>query len=314
VSGLGTGRIVCLGDAMVDVLALLPAPLTVGSDTPAPISVSQGGSAANTAAWLASIGSPSAFLGRVGQDAFGEEVTRELESHGVEVAVAVDGLTSTGVCLVLIGPDGERTMIPSAGANDRLSTEDIDAAQLSSHDQLHLSGYALLKEGSRQAARYALEAAARLGIPISVDAASAEPIRQIGAERLMDWLPAASTLLANRDEASVLSGVDDPAEAAQRLAARFARVVVKCGGQGAVTAEKDGQSGRVTLEQIVLEQVSAEPVTVLDSTGAGDAFAAGLLHGLRTGGSLREAAQAGNRLGALAVSRVGGRPPLPGKH
>lgn len=290
------GRVVCLGDVMLDVLALLPGPLVTGSDRPAPISIGHGGSAANTAAWLASLGNPAVFAGRVGADDFGRAAVELLQQQGVQTRVSIDPVAATGICLVLVGPDGERTMVPSAGANARLTVAELtEPPLLAAGDRLHLSGYPLLHPGSRTAALAALAMATELDLPISVDAASAAPIRQLGGQRFLDWLPAGSLLLANADELAALSD-DDPAAPAS-LVARGLTVVVKRGPAGALVASPDTTT-----------QVGTEPVQVLDSTGAGDAFAAGLLAALHRGADLLTAVQAANRTGALALTRLGGRP------
>jgi len=110
-----TGRIICLGDIMVDILATLPGPLAPSSDTPAPINIKQGGSAANTAVWLTHCGVHSVFVGKVGADSIGRDAVDQLAAQGVAVQVAIDPSTTTGICIVLVSPDGERTMVPSAG-------------------------------------------------------------------------------------------------------------------------------------------------------------------------------------------------------
>jgi ribokinase len=285
-------RIVCLGDLMVDVLALLPGPLAIGSDRPAPIRFADGGSAANTAAWLARLGAPAVFAGRVGDDAFGQAAVQRLRDGGVQTRVSVDPVEPTGVCLVLVSPDGERTMVPSAGANATLGVADvIDPPLLTVADWLHLSGYALLNAGSRPAALAALEQASELAIPISVDLASAAPIRELGSAQFLSWLPPGALLLANSDE---LAAVTDDVRSLTR--GGFT-VVAKAGPDGAVLATADD-----------CQQVPTTAVKVLDSTGAGDAFAAGLLAALHGGKSLIEAVAAGNRAGGRALRTIGGRP------
>ena len=288
---------VCLGDVMLDIAAVLPAPLALGSDTPAPIRFSHGGSAANTAAWLAALGVPCVFAGRVGDDPFGRDAVATLSSHGVIPRVSIDPVTATGVCLVLIGPDGERTMVPSAGANATLAAADLGADLLSAADHLHLSGYALLTEGSRAAGLFALRQAGAVGASVSVDAASAGPIRTVGPERFLGWIPAGALLLANADELAALTGTDDLAAGVAALVARGLDVVVKRGGQGSLLATAAGTW-----------HCPAEPAEVLDSTGAGDAFAAGLLAARWGGAELVEALSQANRLGAMAVGKLGARP------
>ncbi|MFL6162408.1 MAG: carbohydrate kinase family protein [Jatrophihabitantaceae bacterium] len=287
-----TGSVVCLGDVMVDVLARLPGPLAIGSDTPAPVALRPGGSAANTACWLSSLGVPVLFVGRVGDDPFGRDAIAALRSAGVRRRVSVDPRAPTGVCIVLIGPDGERTMVPSAGANDTLTPAEL-AGLVSTADHLHLSGYGLLNPGSRAAARSALAQARSAGASISVDAASAAPIRAVGATAFLGWLPAETLLIANTEELAALTNSGDPAE----LVDRSLTVVVKDGPAGARIADRHG-----------VRRIPTVPVAVLDSTGAGDAFAAGLLAARRAGADLAAAVSAGNQTAARALGVLGGRP------
>jgi len=162
--------VVCVGDLMVDVLARLPGPLAPGSDTPAPVALFGGGAAANVAAWLCAAGGHATFVGRVGADALGRTAVEELRAAGVEVSVVVDASRPTGSCIVLVDPSGERTMVPSAGANDG----PLDPAALPpSADWLYVSGYALLKDAPRPGALAMLQAARERGWRVAIDAASA---------------------------------------------------------------------------------------------------------------------------------------------
>ena len=146
-------RPLVLGDVMLDVVARLSGPLAPGSDSHAVIRFHGGGSAANTAAWLAEAGAEPVLAGRVGDDDRGRTAREELRAAGVEAALAVDPKLPTGTCIVLVGPDGERTMAPDAGANDALSDADMSDELLASAGHLHVAGYALLRSGSRPAAR-----------------------------------------------------------------------------------------------------------------------------------------------------------------
>jgi ribokinase len=287
------GSIVCVGDVMVDVLAPLTGPLAVGSDTPAPVTFQPGGSAANTACWLGFLSAPVMFAGRVGDDAFGRDAVAALHSAGVRTRVSIDPKLPTGVCIVLVDPDGERTMVPSAGANGGLTPDDL-AGLLGAEDHLHLSGYSLLNEGSRPAALAILEQARTVGADISVDAASAAPIRTVGGATLLDWLPPGTLLIANAEELAALTECGDPAE----LVDRSLTVVVKDGPDGARIADQHG-----------VRRIATTPAQVRDSTGAGDAFAAGLLAARWSGAGLDAAARQGNRVAARALGILGGRPP-----
>jgi ribokinase len=286
-------RVICVGDVMVDVVAQLPGELAVGSDTPAPIALLGGGSAANTAAWCVRAGLAATFVGRVGDDALGRTVIDELARGGIDLEVSVDPELPTGICIVLVAPDGERTMVPAAGANTVGGTP----PPLRAGDHLHVSGYALFQAGpAAAAAAAALAAAGRAGCPMSLDAASAAPLAGFGAERFLD-LAAGALVLANTDEAAVLTGAVDPAAAARMLGARCGEAIVKCGRDGAVWS--DGTD-------VVLER--GAPVVPVDSTGAGDAFAAGVLAARLGGAPPAAALRAGNALAATAITRRGARP------
>ncbi|HEY2298546.1 MAG TPA: sugar kinase [Jatrophihabitans sp.] len=288
----GMTRVVCLGDIMVDICAQVPGDLAIGSDTPAPIALYGGGSAANTAAWLVDAGCSATVVGRVGADALGRQALDELARCGVDLAVSVDPDLPTGTCIVLVGPDGERTMIPSPGANANGGT--APPAYPDTH--LHVSGYALFHDAAGPAALAALAATRTAGGTVSVDAASAAPLRSYGPARFLDAV-APALLLANLDEAAVFAGTRDADSAARLLGLRCGEAIVKQGAAGATWS--DGKH---------VVQVACEPVAVFDSTGAGDAFAAGVLAARLSGAGVAQQLQAGHRLAARAVARPGGRP------
>jgi ribokinase len=214
----------------------------------------------------------------------------------------------------------ERTMITDRGANLRLSPADVAAALKSAPDavHLHLSGYALLDEASRPAARYALTAAAEQGLTTSVDAASAGPLRQIGGDSFLRWVRGADVLFANEDEALALLGAEagsglvsgpaSGAELARALAMWVGVAVVKLGAVGAVSA---GSGERGVMGDVGFASVEAVPAEALDATGAGDAFAAGYLAAWLNGARGGEALAAAAAMGARAVARIGARPPRP---
>jgi ribokinase len=286
------------GDLVTDVLVEHDGDIRIGSDTDAAIRVAGGGQGANTAAWLASTGHEVTLIAAVGDDQAGRDRVAELTAAGVHCAVQVLPSATTGSVVVLTGP-GERTMITDRGASLRLDpghvTATLAAAAATGH--LHLSAYPLLHAGSRPAGLAALTAAAQRGLSVSVDAASAAPLRTVGAGIFLDWVRDTDLLLCNADEADVLAGPGSAAEQAVRLAAHVRNAVVKQGPAGAVWAGPDG-----------VWPLAVEPVPVTDPTGAGDAFAAGLLRAWCSGATPEAALRAGAALGALAVSRVGARP------
>jgi ribokinase len=289
-------RVVCLGDVMLDVSVRLPGPPVRGSDTPARISVQCGGQAANVAAGIAAHGIATTLVGRVGADVFGRRVMDELAADSLELSVSVDPVLPTGVCVVLVDPAGERTMLPDAGANDALGTEPFPAHLLDAAAVLYVSGYALLRPGSRPAALAAIDAARRHGCAVAVDLASAAPLADVGAEAVLGWVGAPTLLLANTDEARVLvpGGADD--ELAHALARRSGEAVVTHGAGGASWSD-----GRARAH------VPASAVAVLDSTGAGDAFAAGLLAARARGIDPSAALIAAVDAAARVLGRAGAR-------
>lgn len=292
--------IVVLGDVMVDVVARLHGPLASGSDAPARISFHGGGSAANVAAWLAAAGREPLLVGRVGDDARGAGARRELVAAGVDARLTIDPERPTGTCIVLVAPDGERTMAPDPGANDRLAVADLPDELPAAGGHLHVSGYALLRPGSRAAARSAIERARGGGMSVSVDPSSAALL----SAEFLDLAEGAQLLLPNAVEARVLSGEDDPERAALLLAGRFPEVVLKLGAAGALWCAG---------ERVVRVGAHAMPAAGgLDTTGAGDAFAAGLIAARIGGAAPEEALAAGCRLAATAVAGAGARPRLPG--
>jgi sugar/nucleoside kinase (ribokinase family) len=161
---------------------------------------------------------------------------------------------------------------------------------------VHVAGYVLLDPGARPAALHALEEARRLGCPVSVDPASSAPLAEAGATAFLAWIGRVDLLLPNAAEAAVLTGLWDPAEAARALAAHADEVVVTLGAEGALWS--DGRT---------VEHVPAAPADAVDTTGAGDAFAAGLLAARTAGASRRQALAAGVALAADAVRRPGAR-------
>jgi ribokinase len=195
-------------------------------------------------------------------------------------------------------------MITERGANLRLTGADVEAALARAPDarHLHLSAYTLLDAGSRGAGRHALAAARERGLTTSVDAASAEPLRQVGPAAFLDWVRGTDLLLANADEARVLADAPDPPAQARRLTDTVRHAVVKRGAEGAVWASRDGS---VTV-------APGRRGPVVDVTGAGDAFAAGLLVAWTAGAPAAVALNRAGELGATAVALVGARPPGPG--
>ncbi|HEV7934400.1 MAG TPA: sugar kinase [Actinomadura sp.] len=306
----GRGLLV-VGDVVTDVLALHghsgPGKGTHGdgapageTDTPAHITLRPGGSGANTAAWAASLGTDVRMLARVGRDS-GSWHRACLADAGVRPCLRIDPERPTAVIVVMVDPAGERTMVTDRGAGAFLGPDDWDDALLDGVAHVHVSGYTLFTETGAQLAGLVMSTARRCGVTISVDPASTGFLRAFGPRRFLEATAGAGTVLPNRDEARLLAGTTDPGAAAVELAGVYGRAVVKLGREGAVAARRGGKP---------MWEAGA-PVRAIDSTGAGDAFAAGFLTACLGGAGDREAVAAGCRTGARAVSRIGGRPGTP---
>lgn len=294
-------RFVVIGDVMADIVAQVSSSPIRGTDVAASIRMHGGGAAANAAAWLASRGCEVTLVARVGDDDLGRSAQQRLTGLGVTTNFAVDAQEPTGSCIVIVETDGERTMLPDAGANDHLAAADLLDAAFTEDAHLHLSGYSLLKSGSRMAALSALDLARRRRMTISVDAASAGPLSAVGPSEFRRWTSGVDMCFANEEEAALLSGRSTPEEAIDELLHhgehRYLGAVIKRGADGALGAYREERAHSPAIG-----------VEVVDSTGAGDAFAAGFLAGLSRGASLSECLAEGNVLGGRAVTGVGAQP------
>jgi sugar/nucleoside kinase (ribokinase family) len=275
--------IATLGDVMLDVIVRLEQPLAPGDDVRAQTRTGAGGQAANVAAWASSLGTSSRCIAKRGDDATGELVARELAGHGVELVGPV-AAGATGVVVSVVGNDGDRSMASDRGVAPSLAPDELDAAWLAC-DVLHLSGYALLREPVSNAALLAARLARDHGARISVDVATWTEIRAYGPVRFRELLDtiAPDVLFATEAEWEMLGGAYLTAPTG----------VIKRGARGCIVVTEDAR--------LDLAPVEAE---VVDTTGAGDALAAGFL----IGGSLEEAARRGLEAAALCVARVGSLP------
>jgi sugar/nucleoside kinase (ribokinase family) len=291
------GVVRVIGEVMIDTVAIATDPIAWGSDTSAAIADHGGGSAANLASWLAHLGAAVELIACVGVDPPGEYALDQLARHGVALRVRRSPEHPTGRCLVIVTPDGERTMLPDPGANLDLRPDDLACEAWSPRDHIHVSGYTLMRPRARDAALQGLVRARALGAGISVDASSSAPLLATGVGTILQACQPGDLLFANAEEAHVLSDRAEPREAAEHLADLGLVAIIKRGAGGAVAAVHDR-----------CVEIPAHPVRVIDSTGAGDAFAAGFIASWRSSGDLSAALDAATRLAARAVGRPGARP------
>jgi sugar/nucleoside kinase (ribokinase family) len=291
--------VLVVGDVINDIVVRVRGGIAAGSDTPAEILTSPGGSGANQAAWLGVLGAPVRFAGRVGT-ADAERHRAALTACGVDARLAEDAEVPTGTVVVLVEPDGGRSMLTDRGANLGLAAADLPPALLDGATHLHLSGYASFAAGTRDAVWPLRERADALGVPTSVDPASASFLRDAGAEAFLDWAAGARIVFPNIDEGQVLTGRVEPDEIVDALLGHFPIVALKAGADGAVVAAREGSRLRCRAESAA--------GSIVDTTGAGDAFCAGFLAAWVAGLDLAGCAGRAARAAATAVRQLGARP------
>ena len=259
-----------------------------------------GGSCANTIrgiAWLrgAAREPATAYSGAVGHDEMGATYERELKSAGVLPLLARKSLP-TGVSVILVTPDHERTMFTHLGACRAYGPPDVPE-ELDRAGLLYITGYLWDTDDQKAAGRQAVERARARGCTVALDVADPFVVDR-NREDFLGWIPGrVDILFANRRELCMLTGVTGDDEAALRAAAGLAPTVVL----------KTGAAGSLYLERGTVGRSEAVPATVVDTTGAGDAFAAGYLFGHLSGLGPAGASAMANRVAARVVSVEGCR-------
>lgn len=274
-----------IGDLLLDVVTVPVGELRAGDDTPSTVRVGGGGQAANFCGWVAALGEPARLITRIGGDRIGRFLADELREAGVDVR-AVVGPERTGAIVVVVGPGGERSFATQRGATVQLRPDEVDPSWLVDLRLLHVPAYSLFEEPLASASQTAIAFVRARGGAIAVDLSSAAGIQKYGATRMIQVLEQIrpELLFANESEAAVLGGNLD------HLARR---AVLKRGARGCAVGDRS---------------FPAPPVDVVDTTGAGDAFAAGFCVSYLRADDPAVAAEAAIRAAARAVTRLGGRP------
>jgi len=279
-----------VGDIAWDVLVRPKGDFVWGSDVYGTVDLLAGGSAANVAVWARRLGADVRLVGKVGDDRFGDLMRAHLAAEGLDrlVSTVPGGLTTR--IGVVVRPDAEHAFVTDHSSPLRLTPDDVPASLLDGADLLFLNGYAVFMAGSAAFAAPLLAEARRRRIAVAFDSSSHSLTMLYGAARLLDELGPLDILLANEDEARVLAD-GRPLDA---LLERTALAVIKQGGLGATALRASGSVSS-----------AAEPIQVVDTTGAGDAFDAAFLVEFLRHGRLDEALTSANRLGARVASRWG---------
>ncbi|MEY2900672.1 MAG: hypothetical protein RL247_838 [Actinomycetota bacterium] len=289
-------RVLVIGDVIDDILVTVESTPRHNTDTPAHIVRSSGGSAANTASWLAHLGVQVDFVGRVGESDL-ERFRSEFINQGVTPHLTSHPSSPTGTIVIIV--EGEsRSMLSDRGANVGLDVSTLDESLLASASWLHLTGYSFFHHPDPTTLHALIERAAHHGTTVMVDASSSGFLEDFGPSLFLELTAGAHVLRCSEHEALVLGGTGDLASDAVVLGAKYPLVVVT-----------SGDAPVVVVEQGRLHEVGVpHPQRSVDPTGAGDAFNAGLLAALVEGAQGTEAVERGIAVAAQCVMVPGARP------
>jgi hypothetical protein len=254
-----------------------------------------GGSAANTIAGLADFGGKAAYAGKLGRDALGEFWLKDMRELGVKIEVPqTDG--QTGTCICLITGDAQRTMLTHLGLSSTLGPDDISEAQIKQSKYVYIEGYLFTGDSTRAAALKAIDLAKKNGVKVAFTVS--DPFL-IAFNRDLFWELIAGPvdlLFCNLEEARSLTGLTDPVDCAYKIHSHASDVALTLGPDGSLLMH-GGQA-------IPVEGVAVEAV---DTTGAGDMYAAGVLYGITNGLTWHQAGHLASHAAARVVARMGAR-------
>ncbi len=257
--------IVVLGDVNVDILSLISGEINYASDTSAINRLAVGGSPCNMAAWAAHSKAQVTLIADVGNDFLGQWLIDQLHTGSIATELISRTPERTGTCVIIVDDKGQRTMFPDFGANLDMTLDDIRTNAIRDARYLVMSAYTFLRPETQSLALQALEIAKAANTRVVVDAASSAPIRACGAVTVRTYLEQADIVLANDDEIEAL--IED---GFSNWLQTLPNVIIKHGSEGASWLSR----GRLRVE------LPANDISVVDTTGAGDALCGGLVAAL----------------------------------
>lgn len=260
-----------------------------------PIHRCAGGSAANTIMGIADLGGHPAYAGKVGADELGQFCIQDMRRLGVSIEVP-PAAGQTGTCVILITPDAQRTMLTNLGVSVTLGPNDIDPREIAKAKYVYIEGYLFAGDVTREAALRGIAAAKSQGVKVAFTVS--DPWL-IAAHRETFWeliRGPVDLLFCNLEESRSLTGVDDPIECAREIHRYAENVALTLGPQGSLLMHEG--------ELIPVEGV---PVEAIDTTGAGDMYAAGLLYGVTSGLTWQQSGRLASHAAARIVTQLGAR-------
>lgn len=299
---MNINRVTCFGDINVDIIMSVNRYPQAGGDAMAnQVRICPGGSIANTAIVLAKLGFLVKIISKVGRDPWADISLLPLSELGIDLEdVSWDPDDSTGLIFIPVLPSGERTMFSYRGANVRKSPDEISEDILNGSTWLHISSYNFLVNPQKDATWKVIEIARSIKIDISVDI-GVEPARN-AVDDIKEVIPHLSLIVLSLEEAREILGNVSPETAINQLVSMGVKMVgIKLGRDGCIVGDQEG-----------ISRIPGMPIQAVDTTGAGDAFCAGLIYAQQSGFLLETAGFLANALGALAATVWGGGPELPG--
>jgi sugar/nucleoside kinase (ribokinase family) len=255
-----------------------------------------GGSAANTMIAIANSGGTGCYTGKVSHDTYGEFYKKDIEEAGIVFETKPDSTGHTGTCLILTTPDAERTMLTSLGISTTLKPDDIDHDRLKASQFVYVEGYLWDGDSTKKASELTMKLAKENGVKVAFTYSDPFCVNRTRDEFIHLTKNYVDVIFCNLEEAFALTGKNSPSEALADLAKLVPMCFMTSGKEGAYVAY-DGKSSLIP----------GFPVKPIDTTGAGDSFAAGVLYGLTHGYSPEKAARWGNYVASRVVQEVGPR-------
>ena len=263
--------------------------------------ISSGGSAANTVHGLSVLGSSGYYLGRVANDNYGRHYTDDMKVCKVGFPGTGSEMQGTGTCVVLVTPDAERTMLTHLGISSSLHPDNVDETIVRNAKMVYIEGYLWTEEETRNAALKMAEIAKTHGIPVAFTLSDAFVVNTF-KEGLIDFIRwNVDILFCNEVEALAMADVSDHESAFETLRGMADTVFMTLGSQGSWVGNN---------QKNPKASVGVFPISPVDSTGAGDLFAAGALHGIIQGHDLKDSAILGSYCAAQVVTQMGPRMPV----
>lgn len=258
-----------------------------------------GGSAANTIVGIADMGGKAAYACKTGADNFGRQYLDEMKQLGIAIEVPqTEG--QNGTCVVLITPDAQRTMLTHLGISSSLDANDIVESEVAKAKYLYVEGYLFAGDSTKAAALKAIEYAKKNNVKVALTISDPFLIH-ICKEQFQELIEGPVDLLfCNEEEAKALTGLDDPIDCAHAIHKQCENVALTL-----------GKNGSIIMHEGEAFPVEGVEVNAIDTTGAGDMYAAGVLYGITNGISWQKSGHLGSHAAGLVVSQLGARLPAP---